>query len=120
MAALGAGSPQKAFVHSNDCKLLRADPGLEVVWNELRSGFWERRRVCGAEGWHAPEAGRVRRNDYDPATARDLGQCAFVGETDGAMLRLLLKVTDKGYYDWVQCRSCDAGWQVAHYAESVG
>jgi len=29
-------------------------------------------------------------------------------------------VTDKGDYDWVECGSCEAGWQVAHYAESVG
>ncbi len=34
--------------------------------------------------------------------------------------RVLLKVTDKGDYDWVECGSCEAGWQVAHYAESVG
>jgi hypothetical protein len=32
------------------------------------------------------------------------------------MLRVLLKVTDKGDYDWVECGSCDAGWQVPHYA----
>jgi hypothetical protein len=23
-------------------------------------------------------------------------------------------------YDWVECGSCGAGWQVPHYAESVG
>ena len=23
-------------------------------------------------------------------------------------------------YDWVECGSCAAGWQVPHYAESVG
>jgi hypothetical protein len=51
---------------------------------------------------------------------RHLGQCEFVGETDAAMLRVLLKVTDKGDYDWVACGSCNAGWQVPHYAESVG
>ena len=35
-------------------------------------------------------------------------------------LRLCLRVTDKGDYDWVECGSCDCGWQVPHYAESVG
>jgi hypothetical protein len=54
-------------------------------------------------------------------TSRHLRQCEFVGETDAAMLRLLLKVIDKGDYNWVECGSCDAGWQVPHYApESVG
>jgi hypothetical protein len=33
----------------------------------------------------------------------------------------LLKVIDKGDYNWVECGSCDAGWQVPHYApESLG
>ena len=36
------------------------------------------------------------------------------------MLRVLLKVTDKGDYDWVEYGSCDGRWQVAQYAESVG
>jgi hypothetical protein len=54
-------------------------------------------------------------------TSRHLGHCEFVGETDAAMLRLLLKVIDKADYDWVECGSCDAGWQVPHSApESVG
>ena len=37
-----------------------------------------------------------------------------------AMLRVLLKVTDKDDYDWVACGGCGGGWQVVHYAESVG
>ena len=36
------------------------------------------------------------------------------------MLRVLLKVIDKGAYDWVTCNACDYSWQVPHYAESVG
>jgi hypothetical protein len=62
------------------------DPTVSIPWNEVRAGYWEARCVCGVEGWHAPDAGRVRRNDpYDPATARHLGQCEFVGETDAAI-----------------------------------
>jgi hypothetical protein len=59
---------------------------------------------------------RVRLDPLDPATSRHLRQCEFVHETDAHMLRVLLKVTDKGDYDWVECGSCDAGWQVPHYA----
>ena len=36
------------------------------------------------------------------------------------MLRVLLKVTDKGDYDWVEWGACDTAWQVPHYAESIG
>jgi hypothetical protein len=36
------------------------------------------------------------------------------------MLRVLLKITDKSDYDWVECGSCEAGWRVPHYAESIG
>jgi hypothetical protein len=32
------------------------------------------------------------------------------------MLRILLKVTDKDDYDWVECGGCGAGWQVPYYA----
>src|SRR4029450_2546949 len=102
---------------SDTCQILAADPTVSIPWNEVRAGSWEARCVCGVEGWHAPDAGPVCPSD--PATARPLGQCDFVGETDAAMLRVLLKVTDKGDYDWVECGSCEAGWQVAHF-ESVG
>jgi hypothetical protein len=88
--------------------------------DEVGAGYWEARCVCGVEGWHAPDAGRGRPNDpYDPKTARHPGQCEFVGETDAAVLRVLLKVTDKGDYDWVECGACETGWQVPHNAESV-
>jgi site-specific DNA-cytosine methylase len=50
----------------------------------------------GTEGWHAPEANRVRVDPLDPRTGHHLGQCEFASETDAAMLRVLLKVTDKG------------------------
>jgi hypothetical protein len=51
-----------------------------------------------------------------------LPQCDFAAETDAAVLRVILKVRDGagGGYWWVECGSYDAGWQVTHYAESVG
>jgi len=41
-------------------------------------------------------ADRVRQDPLDPAPSRHLAQCEFVGESDAAMLRVLLKVIDKG------------------------
>ena len=32
---------------------------------------------------------------------------------------VLLKITDKGDYDWCECGACGAGWQVPHYAEET-
>jgi hypothetical protein len=115
--------PSKPFDHQTGCKILAADPGVEIPWNEVRTGYWEARCVCGTEGWHAPDANRVRVDPLDARTGRHLGQCEFASEADAAMLRVLLKVTDKGSYSWVECGACDAGWQVPHYvdsAESVG
>lgn len=52
---------------------------------------------------------------------RPAGQCEFVGVTDQNVLKILLKVTDKGRLTTgSECGSCDAGWQVAHYAEGIG
>jgi hypothetical protein len=65
---------------------------------------------------------RVRLNPLDPKTSRHLGQCEYIAETDRGVLKVLLKVKPgmgEGY-DWVECGACDAGWQVPHYAESVG
>jgi hypothetical protein len=36
------------------------------------------------------------------------------------VIKVVLKVTDKGDYDWVEYGGCESGWQVAHFAESVG
>jgi hypothetical protein len=80
---------------------------------------WEARCACGTEGWLTPDAVRVRLDPLDARTSHHLPQCGFVSETDAAMLRVLLKVTDKGDYDWVECSACGAGWQVPHYGESA-
>jgi hypothetical protein len=51
-----------------------------------------------------------------------LPQCEYVSATDPAVLRILLKVKPglgEGY-DWVECGAYEAGWQIPHYAESVG
>ena len=64
----------------------------------------------------------ARSDPLDPKTSRHLGQCEYISETDPAVLKFLLKVKPglgEGY-DWVECGCCEAGWQVPHYAESVG
>jgi hypothetical protein len=58
----------------------------------------------------------------DLSTFRHAGQCEHRSTSDPALLRAILKVRDGagGGYWWVECGSCECGWQVAHYAESVG
>jgi hypothetical protein len=58
---------------------------------------------------------RVRLDPLDPKTSRHAGGCEFADETDPAVLRVLLKVQDREGYWWVECGSCDCGWQVPYY-----
>jgi hypothetical protein len=74
------------------------------------------------EAWAIDTFLRREMDLLDAKTSRHTGECEFASETDAAVLRVILKVKDGagGGYWWVECGSCDAGWQVTHYAESVG
>jgi hypothetical protein len=115
--------PSKPFIHQEGCKIAEVDPGVEIPWSYLGDGFWKAECVCGFETFTEPLIDdRVRLDPLDPRTGRHLGQCEYVSETDPAVLKVLLKVKPgmgEGY-DWVECNGCDMGWQVAHFAESVG
>jgi hypothetical protein len=39
----------KAFEHADDCKILKADPGVEIEWSEIETGYWVTQRMCGKE-----------------------------------------------------------------------
>jgi hypothetical protein len=115
--------PSKPFIHSDDCRILKADPSTKVPWNYLGDGFWKAECVCTYETYVEPAVdARVRLDPLDPATARHLGQCEFKDVDDPAILRLALKVQDGAHpsYQWVSCAGCEVGWQVPLYAESVG
>jgi hypothetical protein len=60
----------------------------------------------------------VRLDPYDPSTFRLAGQCEHRSTSDPAFLRAILKVRDGagGGYWWVECGTCECGWQVPHYA----
>jgi hypothetical protein len=53
---------------------------------------------------------RVARQPFSRASparceaSRHAGQCEYVFETDPAVIKVLLKVTDKGDYDWGRVR----------------
>jgi hypothetical protein len=70
-----AGPPDRPFTHSPDCKILQADPRVEIGWSEIRRGVWEQRCVCGVRTWYAPAAPRAKLDPLDPATSRHGGGC---------------------------------------------
>jgi hypothetical protein len=79
--------------------------------------------VCTFESLTEPLVdNRVCLDPLDPKTARHAGECEYASETDPSVLRVLLRVKPGmgPDYDWVECNSCGAGSQVAHYAENVG
>jgi len=101
--------------------ILKADPNVEIPWSEIRRGVWKAECVCSTEYFREPFIDdRVRLDPYDQATARRLGQCEYISETAPAVIKVLLKVTDEENYDWIECGGCGGGWQVVHYAKSVG
>lgn len=114
--------PDKAFRHSEDCKIQAVDPTVSIEWSEVERGHWRAVCQCGAEDYYEPVADRVRSDPLDAKTGRHAGQCEFASENDPAMLRVILKVRDGagGDYWWVECGGCDTAWQVPYFAESVG
>jgi len=113
--------PDRPFSHSGECKIVKADPGVQIPWNRLEYGKWQRQCTCGAEWWQEPAAKRTRQDPLDPSTFHHAGQCEFQDVSDPAIVKALLKIVPKDGYSWVECGACGFGWQVADYAEaSVG
>ena len=55
------------------------------------------------------------------ATFRHGAGCEHRDTTDPAIIGATLRVQEREGYWWVECATCDYGWQVPYYAaESVG
>ena len=112
--------PDQPFSHAPDCKIVHADPSVQVPWSEIRVEFG-RHAVCAASNTTmSPSPTTVSgstRSTRRPLATRGSASSTV---TDPAMLRAVLRVTRKDGYDWVECNGGDMGWQVAHSAESVG
>jgi hypothetical protein len=120
MFGLKKKGPSQPFTHADNCRIVRADPTTEIEWSETSPGHWEAVCVCGHEYFNAPLTDdRDRLDPYDPSTFRHAGSCEHRDTTDPDLLRLVLKVKDgaggAGGYWWVECGSCETGWQVPHY-----
>ena len=49
--------PTRPFQHADGCKILKADPGVQIKWSEVESGHWQAVCVCGEE--HDSEEGHA-------------------------------------------------------------
>ena len=82
------GPANQPFVHAPDCKILRADPDVEIHWQEVETGLWIAECVCGKEYWRElPDGGRARLDPYDRSTFRHAPACEQRDVTDPAMTR---------------------------------
>jgi hypothetical protein len=117
MFGLRKKGPTRPFRHEDDCKILRADPGVQIEWSEIRAGVWEAVCQCGKQTYHEPTPARARLDPLDPSTFRHGGGCEMREVTEPSVVRALLKVTEREGYWWVECGSCDFGWQVPFFAE---
>ena len=79
-------------------------------------------------GWRPASAGRSTTGSLTNALGSSIRSIQrprdicreFATETNPATLKVLLKVRERDGYWWVECGSCEAGWQVPFYAESIG
>ena len=111
--------PDKAFSHSEGCKIQAADPTVQIQWSEVETGHWRATCMCGSEDVYVEPDRGVRLDPFDPSTFRHAGQCEHRDTTAPALLRAILRVRDGvgGGYWWVQCANCEHGWQVPHYPQ---
>jgi hypothetical protein len=63
--------PDEPFQHAEDCKIVHADPGVRILWSEIRRGVWEAGCVCGKQFFYDPITDdRMPLDPLDPNTAR--------------------------------------------------
>jgi hypothetical protein len=118
----GPSQPTGPFAHADGCKIVVADPDFEPEWEELEEGHWRRTCQCYSEDrWEPRVDTRTRLDPLDPATFRHLGGCEHRDVTDPVIVKAILTVHDRDGYWYVQCSTCECGWQVPFYAaEGVG
>jgi hypothetical protein len=68
--------PTRPFVHAYGCKIVKADPGVEILWSEVENGHWQAVGDCGSEDiYEEPADRRARLDPLDPSTFRHAGEC---------------------------------------------
>ena len=66
--------PDKTFIPSEGCRILAADPDVEIPWNEVEACHWRAECVCTIEYYTEPFVDdRVRLDPLDPKTTATWG-----------------------------------------------
>jgi hypothetical protein len=73
MFGLSKKGPTRPFAPADDCKILKADPGVQIPWSKVESGHWVGTCVCGEQHHYAPAPKRTRLDPLDPGTSRHGG-----------------------------------------------
>ncbi len=103
------------------CRIVEADPNVEIPWTDLGEGLWKTECACGFETYTGPLVDdRVRLDPLDPKTSRHMGECEFASETDPSVLKVLLKVRAGLGLRLAECGACGAGWQVPQSPTAFG
>ena len=75
--------PTRPFTHAESCKILKADPGVEIKWSEVETGHWRGVCQCGSEDVYEKPDRRVR---LDPMTHPPSATRASVSTVPRAIL----------------------------------
>ena len=112
----------QVFMHAEDCRIVAADPGVQIPWNEVSRGHFVATCACGEQHDYAPVlVKRTKIDPLDPQTARHLGQYELANERDPVVLeRLAGPRRVRGPVSRRRMSECECNWQVPLYAESVG
>ena len=46
--------PSQVFSHADGCKIVKADPNVQIPWSEIESGHWRATCQCGSQHYHEP------------------------------------------------------------------
>jgi hypothetical protein len=66
-------------------EILKADPNVEISWQEIETNSWVAECACGKEYWReAPADRRVRLDPFDPSTFVHAWACEYRYATDPA------------------------------------
>jgi hypothetical protein len=96
--------PTRPFSHADNCKILKADPGVEIKWSEVETGHWRAVCQCGSDDVYEEANRRVRLDPLDPKTSHHAPECEYAA-SDAAVLKIVLKIKEGagGTYWWVAC-----------------
>jgi hypothetical protein len=99
--------PDKAFSHTDDCKIAKVTPDVKIPWNEVESGHWVATCQCGEQHHREPFALPSRLDPLDPAHFRHAPQCEHRDTTAPDLIRAIVKVVDGmgGDYWWSRAAS---------------